>query len=959
MPGFQTLYRSSHPKALEDSLIQEIISYKKANPLASLYVVVPNNYIGAHLRHEIAKIQSHINVYFETLDGLAKIALSNHPSFLRKKRLSHEMEIEKLRKISEKVFEGTEYASISTKRGFLANLQSLFHHLISEKLEVFPQINEKTKLYGKIFEEYLKLKSKYHQSLWSIELAANEKLEFRENVLIYGFSSFSKLEQTWLTNLAKKSSINIWVEIFSREEFQIPTLLWLDQVSNAIEDLSVVELETSVCVQPCYQIADESEWISQTILDRQKKNPTDFRRFGIFLNDFASQEIHIRKSLERHHIPYVSIQDVQISQSRLGQALKNIMLLIQSNWSRADWFGFLELFPFESNILREKGLPSSWSKISVEAGISSRKSHFFQRLENYFARNPSNNQSSFVEFQKDLFEEFSSFEKIIENREYTALIRAIESFVHRYANPQFIIQPILILLDELRYALSDVGTSMTWKDVRELILEKVGGSSYNEKIFETDGVFIAPFSLLNGLFFDTIFLPHMNEGKFPRPSSISFDLHAEEIQQIGKSARVKFESTQNALDMQSSLFESSHYHAKYLHLSFSQYSLPKEDELKPSFLLQKFSIEPIFEPAQPSPSVQSPNGLGEQVQKWIQQNESHTWSQFNAYLDPRYISKDVYSATELSTYAVCPRRYYFRHILGLSAEDYLEEQHQMMPKDKGTIVHEILFRFYLSLKTKGLLPVQKSEREQIGKILETVTNEVFDQRQISSSYGIPNLWDMERDRITQDLKEYVEKEIVDDSYWIPTSFEYRFGMKKFQDSEDDPDSFENPIELKLFRKSLKLKGKVDRIDFSADKKRLRVTDYKTGNLMERKSWGYDKGSNLQLPLYLLLSEGFFPGMNFDDVVGKLVSLQGMTKFDERILNQGDIQTVKDELYNHLELLDHGIKSGYFFPNPGPGAVHCRYCDYRSICGDHIDQIVDEIETTDFMKSYDESKKSLP
>ncbi len=31
----------------------------------------------------------------------------------------------------------------------------------------------------------------------------------------------------------------------------------------------------------------------------------------------------------------------------------------------------------------------------------------------------------------------------------------------------------------------------------------------------------------------------------------------------------------------------------------------------------------------------------------------------------------------------------------------------------------------------------------------------------------------------------------------------------------------------------------------------------------------------------------------------------------------------------------GIEAGHFFPQPGPNAVHCTVCDYRSVCDARI------------------------
>ena len=210
-----------------------------------------------------------------------------------------------------------------------------------------------------------------------------------------------------------------------------------------------------------------------------------------------------------------------------------------------------------------------------------------------------------------------------------------------------------------------------------------------------------------------------------------------------------------------------------------------------------------------------------------------------------------------------------------------------------------------------------------------------------------------------DLLEYIDREMIQKGYWHPTAFELRFGMKNIKGQEDDPSSTEQPIELSTSTKKMKFKGKIDRIDLSHDKTRMRVVDYKTGQVMDTKAWRYRKGENIQIPLYVLLSQRLFPHLTLDEIEGKLVSLQSYLKFDERIISKTQILSHEKEFFALLELMDDGVRSGIFFPNPGSNGENCRYCDFRNICGRNISQVVEDMPETDFMKSYAETKDNLP
>lgn len=970
--GFQKLYRSSHPFVLERSFIDRIVTEKKRSPLGQVTVLVPNHYIGAHLKHELALQQAHINVRFETFQGYSTRLLSNHAEFLKKKRLTPEMELFWIGKIAQQNLKNTELEPISGKTGFHKNLKSFFHHLISYQSTTIPSINTKTQSFNTLFSKYLNLKNTYHHGLWNMELASKTDLKTEGPLFVYGFSQFSKLEQTFLSNIAKSTDINVWIEVFSSEKFQETTFTWLDNAFQDVQDLETIETTSGSIIQPCYHFEDEAFWIAQTILgDMRRKfeasnddskavrvpGQNGLHRIGIFLNDYSTQEPTLRKTLNLQGISNVSIRGKKLKETRFGISFEIFMNLLLTHWNRAEWFNFLQLFPFKPIVYEKNGSPASWNDISVKAFISNRDSFFIERLVHYATKNKDEELVSFVEFQKKIFKEFTHIENEM-RLGTTNFATLLNRFFQEYADPKEITPGVLLFLDELEYICSDMHQTPA-RDVQNLILEKLEQTYISEKTFESDGVLIAPIEMMKSLFFDVIFLPHMNEGLFPKNAERAFDLHPDEIKQISSTTPIRFSSTTDQFDEQSSWFESAKDHCtESLYISYSMYGLPKEEDLKPSFFLYGQKKEPIFVP-QRTLEENPATSTRPHIQKWIESNQSQTWNEFDAFLDPKFLSKDIYSASELSKYATCPKQYFLSYVLGLSQEDYLETQFQMMPKDKGKLVHEILFRFFTQLKQKGWIPLQKEKRADMQVILIQLAKDVCKHYRTFGSYGIKNLWNIDEEELVSNLMEYLDREIQESSYWIPYSFEHRFGMKKFQDQEDDEHSTDDPLKLKLFQKNLMFKGKIDRIDLSADKTRARITDYKTGNLDERKSWGYDKGTQLQIPLYVLLADQIFPNSPMQEINGKLVSIQAISKFDERNVTRSEILTKQDEIFSHFEMIDEGVKSGNFFPNPGQGGENCKYCDFKNICGASIVQIVEEKEETPFMTSYQESKKALP
>lgn len=963
--GFSKLYRSSYPLSLEKSLIERIQQHKKINPLQKVNVIVPNHYVGAHLRHELANHQTHMNVATLTIKDFARSMLSTHQVFLKKKELFPEMELYCLANICKTHLKGSEFEDVCNKRGFHKNLRNFFHHLIQEEGDRIPSVNAKTKLFDAIFSSYLKLKTKYHHGLWNIELAKLTDLKIDAPILVYGFSQFTKLERSFLSNIAKAASLEIWMEVFSTDNFQVSTLMWLDQNFQNVEDLEEQEAEAQIHAQTCHHIHDESLWIAHAIAERQKSNPIPFHRFGVFLND-DSQRSHIENALNRYGIPHVYLYGNKLHQSRLGQSIQRFIELIGTNWSRNDWFDFLSTLPFDQSFYLVNGDPSDWNQFSIEAGLSTRDAFWMKRIETLpnldsAKKIPSFEKiPAFISFQKKMFSEVMDLEKIIEKKDFASFANELNKFFQTYVAREFLTPAMLMFFSDLEYLLSDVDMNASFIDIQRMILERLESASEKGKTFESDGVLIAPFSMMKSLFFDVIFLPHMNEGCFPKNEVPLFDLHVDELKKISEKSKISFDHSQKQLDIQSSMLDSVKYHAhESIYLSYSKYSLPGEQDLKPSLLIHPWlENQPIFEPGVVSNSNVISQPAFEKIRAWVSSDQSNTWDHFKAYVDSKNVRKEAYSATELSRYAECPKRYFFANVLGLSKEEYLEHQPHMMAKDRGTLIHEILFRFFIKLKSQNLIPMKKENRQMMLDLLRSTATETFTRYQTLNSYGITDLWKNDENELFSDLTAYLDQELREASYWIPYSFEYRFGMPKFTDQEDDPHSSEKPISLPLAGKKLLFKGRVDRIDLSPDQQQLRIIDYKTGKLFSRKtSWSYEKGVNLQIPLYILLSDQFF-SKKPEHAEGKLVSLQAITKFEQRRLDKSELLSKQDQLFSHLELLDQGIQDGIFFPNPENGGSNCTYCDFLQICGKNIHQTVEKIEPTDFMNRFFDSKKAL-
>jgi hypothetical protein len=168
----------------------------------------------------------------------------------------------------------------------------------------------------------------------------------------------------------------------------------------------------------------------------------------------------------------------------------------------------------------------------------------------------------------------------------------------------------------------------------------------------------------------------------------------------------------------------------------------------------------------------------------------------------------------------------------------------------------------------------------------------------------------------------------------PGSVEHGFG-----DGSVEPVS----VELEDGR-TLRFGGRIDRVDRSADGRRLIVLDYKTGS-----SYGYDvldkghkdhdivgRGTKLQLPIYALAARALHPDAEEVDAYYWFIGQRGTIE-----MKGGPIDAAADARFRDvLGTVVGGIEQGLFPARPGadewrpgrgPTFSNCVYCKFDSVC----------------------------
>jgi RecB family exonuclease len=273
------------------------------------------------------------------------------------------------------------------------------------------------------------------------------------------------------------------------------------------------------------------------------------------------------------------------------------------------------------------------------------------------------------------------------------------------------------------------------------------------------------------------------------------------------------------------------------------------------------------------------------------------------------------SPTSLENYAVCGYRYFCRSVLHLNVVEEPEEREMMDPAARGSLVHEVLDRFFRAQKEKGRPTVKEAWTENDLRTLMRVLDDVLQEAEERGLTGLDIYAEHEARTIRADLAMFLQAD---------TAFRRRTGAV--------PSAFEAPIP-ETDVAGIKLRGYVDRIDTTEDGREAWVIDYKTGS-----SFSFDKisaedplvgGTKLQLPTYLAAVAG-------------AEQAQAIYWF---ITRKGGFKEIPYEptpakerrFRKTLEAILDGIRSGVFPAVPSEenefrgNFENCLYCDFDRIC----------------------------
>ena len=282
------------------------------------------------------------------------------------------------------------------------------------------------------------------------------------------------------------------------------------------------------------------------------------------------------------------------------------------------------------------------------------------------------------------------------------------------------------------------------------------------------------------------------------------------------------------------------------------------------------------------------------------------------------------SPTRLEAWVSCPHGWFMRYVLGLQPVEQPDEQMQITPRDRGTLVHAALDQFHRQV-IDGLLPQPGPDGwgAQHLEALLAAFQEQAGQLEQEGATGRAAFWRSEQGRQRYELATWLQHDsvFVAGRHAQVIASEHRFGS-----GGTPPAVIELPDGTVV-----RLAGSVDRID-RCDDGTLVVTDHKTGGADSfRDITDTDPtagGTKLQLPAYAAAAVAFAGAGAIPPVVAEYAFLG---KADYKRVTSHIGESAWPKVYDALQHVLDGIRSGVFVARPEKSQfrlsfVPCEYCD---------------------------------
>ena len=673
------------------------------------------------------------------------------------------------------------------------------------------------------------------------------------------------------------------------------------------------KFSTDILIQDGHNRLDEIRLIVSRIKEMYHKNGQPLSRIGITFPNIEKYIPLIRKVFKESGIPYNLSTGFSMAESPLIQSLVQVLRVAASGFKSEEVYK-LALSPFlKTNMSAEAEIIRRYSKKFRLNYISDQ---WLSSIENYTTGNQGqfNDLTVFKELSAERITEIlGNIHTLISTIKPLCKSLPVEEFRSIYI--QVLKQLGLInwydigegflsvddkekefrafnrfikLLDQIIWILNYAYNTakIPIQDFYDFLTLAFENATYNLREWSDYGVQIMPRLEILSLSIDTLFIGGLIEGEFPRHFIRDIFFNDDERAMMGLNASEDLLSQDRFIFYQlltsgakNIILSYPEFDAdtKLLHSTFLtslEESVPDIKKVTQKVKYSYLSVDTFLE----SLGASLRNGLTDEdknkyvywqtdgkkpitalwqngIEDWYNKKNYGIITTFEGNLTgsaaisgilAESLTQRSFSITALESYAFCPMQYFLQRILDLKAEEEFDATISSL--ERGNAIHHILYLFYSRLSAD-----QRKKPWESGKLLEQTAMEVFQTFPYSDI-----LWTIEKEKYFGNTDQpglwdtflAVEKEIIETSGFLPSLFETGFGYLSA-----DTSRYKNPpVIIKNKQKSIKIYGKIDRIDISADGK-FSVIDYKTGS----GATGINptqilSGESMQLPIYIAAAE---------------------------------------------------------------------------------------------------------
>jgi hypothetical protein len=308
-------------------------------------------------------------------------------------------------------------------------------------------------------------------------------------------------------------------------------------------------------------------------------------------------------------------------------------------------------------------------------------------------------------------------------------------------------------------------------------------------------------------------------------------------------------------------------------------------------------------------------------------------------------SEHPISPSRVETYARCPFQYFLINVLRTKPLDDPLEELEIDALTRGDLIHKLLAEYFRTL-TAEKIDLSTLNHDELGQSFDTFSESFRAKAQSDIGANIDVLHSANWATVQTKAFRAVEMAHAESADWLPGYTELGLGLP-IDDRDADSHSDPEPINVPLQDGStVRLRGRVDRVDLSRDGKHGRLVDYKSGKYNKDSYLFLNGGRNIQLAAYALgiaawmerrgdtreVSEAAYhylrSPLGDDDPRGKTGPFQAR--------DAEELAHDFEDLRHVLGVITDGIRDARFppYPDDSPDSAFstCTHCDVREACG---------------------------